>query len=124
MLDIKQNWPDWAVSNVWKLVKHNQKIREYLPAEDMDKGTYPDREFFWGVAFTVLPFWASGYHGLVIEKKRKEIKENPSNKNVLIISDEWRKRLGQFAYKPKSKYQSNFCNDSVCRQEWTYHSVV
>ena len=90
----------------------------------MDKGTYPDREFFWGVAFTVLPFWAGGYHGLVIEKKRKEIKENPSNKNVLIISDEWRKRLGQFAYKPKSKYQSITCHEIVYRQEWTDYGVV
>ena len=35
------------------------------------------------LAFTVLPFWATGYHGKVIEKKRKEIKENSGNKNVL-----------------------------------------
>ena len=62
-----------AIKNVWQYVKHVENIRQYLPAEEMDEGCYPDRDFFWGICFTVQPVWANAYYDQVIEKKRKEI---------------------------------------------------
>ena len=76
---------------MWPLVKHNKKIREYLPAEEMDEGEkYPDRKFFWGVAFTVLPDWSEKYYKAVIDKKRREIKENPNNKKTVAVSERFK----------------------------------
>ena len=78
--DVGQHWPDWAVKNVWPLVKHKEKLRQYLPVEEMDEGIYPDRIWFWGLCFTLLPFWANSYYEAVIYKKRTEIKVNPNNR--------------------------------------------
>ena len=39
----------------------------------MNEGSFPDRDFFWGVCFTVQPVWANAYYEQVIDKKRKEV---------------------------------------------------
>ena len=38
----------------------------YLP-KDIDTGKYPDKEFFWGLAFTIIPDWANKYNSEVIK---------------------------------------------------------
>ena len=81
--DVSQNWNDWAVKNVWHLVRHQGDLRMYLPAEEMDEGFHPDREFFWGVVFTQQPQWANEYYDRVIDKKRREVVENPNNKKII-----------------------------------------
>ena len=40
------------------MVKDQEEIQKYLPVEEMEAGTYPDRNFFWGIASTILPDWA------------------------------------------------------------------
>ena len=92
-----------AVKNVWKYVRHLEDFRIYLPAEEMDDGQYPDRAFFWGIAFTVLPTWANNYYDMVIEKKRKEVVENPANRKVISITPAFREKLAQFPFKTLSK---------------------
>ena len=88
--DVGQNWPDWAVKNVWELVKHKEKLRRYLPVEEIEEGIYPDRLWFWGICFTVLPFWANTYYEAVLWKKRKEVKRNPNDREVIEIPEEIR----------------------------------
>ena len=58
---IKHQWPEHAVKNVWPMVKHSQWLAKYLPTDDMNNGKYPDREYFWGLCFTLLPKWSENY---------------------------------------------------------------
>ena len=50
-----QNWPDWKVSHVWPMIRSRQEVHKFLPVDEMEAGTYPDRTFFWGVISTKLP---------------------------------------------------------------------
>ena len=43
-------------------IKSDNKITKYLPVEEMILDRFPDREFFWGIAFTIRPEWAQTYH--------------------------------------------------------------
>ena len=33
-----------------------------MPDEEMDLDRFPDKEFFWGVAFTIIPEWSNKYY--------------------------------------------------------------
>ena len=68
-MKINRNWNDFAVKHVWPMVKHNKVIIEYLPHDEMNEGRYPDKYFFWGVAFTVLPTWSQSYYKAVLKKR-------------------------------------------------------
>ena len=59
---MKKSNDEFAVNNLWELVKSDANLRSYLPADEMDFGRYPDRDFFWGIAFTVIPAWAKKYY--------------------------------------------------------------
>jgi len=74
-----------------------------LPAEEMDEGEYPDRSFFWGICFTVVPTWANSYYERVIEKKRAEVVENPNFRKVISITPAFREKLTKFQFKSLSK---------------------
>ena len=65
---VNDHWNDWAVKNVWPLVKDNKQVCEYLPSDEMNEGRYPDKTFFWGVLFTVLPLWSTDYYERVVAK--------------------------------------------------------
>lgn len=69
---IDDHWPEWAVRNVWPLVKNNTTLSEYLPTEEMRYGRYVDKVFFRGVAFTVIPNWADAYYDAVVKKREGE----------------------------------------------------
>ena len=53
---------DWSVKNVWPLVKSNSLVSHYLPSEEIHEGRFPDKIFFCGVVFTVIPEWANYYY--------------------------------------------------------------
>jgi len=36
---------------------------------EMSVGRFPNKEFFWGVAFTVIPHWARTYHQRVLNQR-------------------------------------------------------
>ena len=73
----------------------------------MDEGEYPDREFFWGFCFTITPVWANEYYDRVIDKKRKEVAENPANRKVISITPAFREKLTMFSFKSLSKSKKN-----------------
>ena len=68
MRDVSQNWNDWAIKNVWNLVKHKSSLRKYLPAEDIDLGSYPDRKFFWALLSQLFHFGQT--HIMKLSSKR------------------------------------------------------
>ena len=89
----------------------------YLPAEEMDEGFHPDREFFWGVCFTQLPQWSNEYYDRVIDKKRREVVENPANRKIIAITPAFREKLTQFQFKSLSKLSiSSITNNCTYRQ--------
>ena len=59
---IHKSWEEYAVKNVWPLVKHCTLIRPYLPVALLDKDKFCDRHFFWGILFTCIPKWSEAYH--------------------------------------------------------------
>ena len=58
MQNIKEGWHEFAIKNIWKFIEQDQLLQEYLPWEEMKEGRYPDKQFVWGIAFTVKPQWA------------------------------------------------------------------
>ena len=43
-----------------------------MPAEEMNAKRYPDRQFFWGTAFIIIPNWANEYVRRVELTRRKK----------------------------------------------------
>ena len=56
-VNFKETWPEFAIKNVWPLVKSDQLIVNHLPCHDIEKKQYPDRKFFWGVLNSLRPDW-------------------------------------------------------------------
>ena len=54
-----KHYEEFAVHNVWDLVKSSATLRSYLPSNEMDLKRFPNRDWFWGVALTVVPHWAN-----------------------------------------------------------------
>ena len=59
----------------------------------MNEGKFPNREFFWGVAFTIIPIWANQYTKLVMKKHYNVNKPNLTNEKLIAVSDNWLKKL-------------------------------
>ena len=53
------------------MVKSSKELMRFLPDDEMDEGKFPDRNFFWGLAFTVIPEWAKRYHKQVEDNRAK-----------------------------------------------------
>ena len=64
-----QNFPEYAVKNVWHLVKDAKDLEDYLPVKEMNEGHDPNKKFFWGIAFTIIPKWARAYHKRVLDNR-------------------------------------------------------
>ena len=96
------NYPEFAVKNVWPLVKHHEEFVEYLPDKEMDLGRYPDRKWFWGLALTLVPKWARSFV-LTVHKVRKEHKRKLPAARLISMSHLWIKRLSQHDYQSKGK---------------------
>ena len=87
-LNIKDSWHELAVKNVWPHLKHDQQVRKYLPAEEMDLGKFPDKKFFWGVISTLKLEWAQKFKDDVT-KKREKLTFNV-NKKIIVVTDKWK----------------------------------
>ena len=55
---LKESYEEYAIKNVWKLVKSDANLRSYLPADEMDAGKFPNRSFVWGILCSVVPSWS------------------------------------------------------------------
>ena len=49
---IHKCYEEYAIKNVWPLVKNYKALHEYFPVKDIEKGTFTDRKYFWGILFT------------------------------------------------------------------------
>ena len=83
---MNKNYEEFAVKNVYYLVKDSKAMKEYLPTSEMDIGKMPDRVFFWGIAFTQLPTWAARYYKEVLKNRMNEKKADPRASKVLNVS--------------------------------------
>ena len=90
------------MKNIWPQVKHSQELHKYLPVDDMNRGKYPDREFFWGILFTVIPDWANKYHQMVI-KQRHGSGKDPAEPKTIEVSAKWMQKLQEFDFKSSRK---------------------
>ena len=88
LLNTRQNWPEWSVKHAWSLIKDQKELHKYLPVDEMEiADCWPDRDFFWGIACTVLPKWAADYHAAVMKKKHlKMVDQLNSNKKIINVS--------------------------------------
>ena len=59
----------------------------------MAEGRYPDKEFFWAIAFTIVPEWAQSYSKQVIDARVGKGNNNFANKKVLMVTPVWMERL-------------------------------
>ena len=58
----------------------------------MDLGTYPDREYFWDLVFTIKPKWEKQLVQEVTLKRN--LKANKVfDKKVILITDKWFEKL-------------------------------
>ena len=108
MRRVKDHWDDWAVKNVWPQIKFNKLIREYLPYQEMLQGRFPDKEFFWGVLFTVVPTWANAYYKAVIKKRLATKKNTLKEIKTINISAKWEAALQEHDFISKCKFKYRY----------------
>ena len=79
-------------------------MHPYLPVDEMNVGKYPDKKWFWSMAFTLIPNWAKAYHKRVQDQRAFVEKPNPyDDKKLIKISDKWMGKLLEFDFKSKGK---------------------
>ena len=78
-----KHYEEFAVHNVWNLVKSSATLRSYLPSDDMNLKKFPNREWFWGVALTEEPHWANKYVRKVLDNRMQEKPHDFSEKKVI-----------------------------------------
>ena len=56
---IDKQYEELTVKNCWPKVNTHKRFRRYMPADEMDNGRYPDKEFYSGVPrYPILPNWS------------------------------------------------------------------
>ena len=96
-------WPDWKVAHIWPMIRSRQEVHPFLPVDEMEAGTYPDRTFFWGVICTKLPAWTAAYHAAVMEKKHANVVSQLNDKKIIKVASHFSQKLNQFNFKSSSK---------------------
>ena len=51
----------------------------------MNEGRFPNKEWFWGIAYTIIPDWCDTYKSEVLENRKKKISHSFQNKKVIQI---------------------------------------
>ena len=64
---INNKFLEFAVKNVWPLVKEDSLLDAYMPFEEMNTNKFPDNDFFWGLLFTLRPAWSNQYYDAVLK---------------------------------------------------------
>jgi hypothetical protein len=41
-------------------------LEKYLPYEDMSNGRFPNKEYFWGIAFSIKKEWSNHFYNNII----------------------------------------------------------
>ena len=89
-MPVHKHWPEFAISNVWPQVSHHERLRKYMPTDEMDQQRWPDREFFWNVLFTILPEWAEAYVTAVNHQRNQTTVKSPAKEvRTIRVTDQW-----------------------------------
>ena len=86
-------YEEFATKNGYKLLKNCKSIVPYLPIEEMDKGKFPNREFFWGIVFTLEEDWANKYYKKVMDVRMAAEPINLNQAKIIKVSDNWMAKL-------------------------------
>ena len=90
---IEKNWPEFSVKNVWQQVRPSPEICKYLPVDEMNEGRWPNKEFFWGIAYTVIPDWCAEYKKVVLHNRSVRKPHDFNQKKIIHISPQWMRKL-------------------------------
>ena len=60
------SYNEFAVKNVYNLVKDDEELIAYKDSDQMSRGKYFSKEFFWEIAFSIQPEWANEYYKKVL----------------------------------------------------------
>lgn len=52
-----KDYDEYALKNVYLLVREDEVLMGYMPKEEMEKERWPDREWFWNIANTHRKVW-------------------------------------------------------------------
>ena len=64
-----------------------------MPDNEMDLGKYPNREWFWQLAFTIIPEWADSYALAVNINRNAMVTKKPNETKVITVSQKWQDKL-------------------------------
>ena len=98
------SYEEYNVKNAWSQIKTSKTISRYLPVDEMDQGRFPDKKWFWAIAFTCCPQWVRRYHNLVLDTRAKEVKKDVNNKKQITVTDSWMKVILKYDHKSTGKY--------------------
>ena len=85
-------------------MKSDARLCRYLPTCEMNVGRYPNREYFWGVAFTIIPIWANQSTKLVMSKRYAQVSPDLNAAKIINVSENWIRKLSQHDFTSSSKY--------------------
>ena len=95
---------EYAPRNVWHLVRADATLRAHLPDEEIERGRWPDRRFFWGVLSTLRSDWVEKYASEAATQRDKIGLGDPGpSKKAIQPSDGWRKKLLEHNFASRSK---------------------
>jgi hypothetical protein len=63
-----------------------------MPYNEMEQGRFPNKEFFWGIAFNLRNDWANKYYTECV-KMRESSHKFPIERKTIVVSEAWRIKL-------------------------------
>ena len=86
-------WPELSVSKLWPIVKQDPAFAAYFPTQ-LPKGKLPEKQFFWGVIFTIKPGYAKCLMKDAIEQRNALPPPGEEDKiKLLRIDAEYLKKM-------------------------------
>ena len=100
---IHKNYSEFSVKNVWPLVSNHAGLCEYLPDDEMNEGRYPDKLFFWGICYTVIPEWSKSYTDAVWKQRNENKNADFKNPKTIHVTDKWLGILEEHDFQSRGK---------------------
>ena len=81
-----EKWQEYAVKNAWKQVSKIETLIDYMP-DDINRGHYPDRDFFWNICEKIIPKWSKAYQAKVTDYRRRIIPKKKKKATFIAITN-------------------------------------
>lgn len=86
-------WPELGIRNLMPKLRRSPAINKYLP-DNIPKGKYLNREFVWGVLYTVVPAYAKKLvDGAVAQRIEQSVKDSERTQTITVKVDFLQKLL-------------------------------